>query len=132
MSKTVAVDFDGVIHAYSKGWHDGTIYDGPMPDAARGMQTLIDCGYDVVIYSTRCHDRVVDGEICKNQVDEMRRWLTRHKVPYSRISTEPGKPLCVAFIDDRAIKFQAWSVALRDLDDMCGSKTHDSFYEGRS
>ena len=27
----VAFDFDGVIHRYSKGWQDGSIYDEPFP-----------------------------------------------------------------------------------------------------
>jgi hypothetical protein len=38
---TIAVDFDGVIHAYSKGWQDGTIYDPPLPGALDGLRTLM-------------------------------------------------------------------------------------------
>lgn len=39
---TIAVDFDRVIHAYSRGWADGTIYDPPLPGAIEGLRTLLD------------------------------------------------------------------------------------------
>ena len=35
--KTIAVDFDGFIHKYSKGWHDGSIYDEPVEGAAEAL-----------------------------------------------------------------------------------------------
>lgn len=32
---TISIDFDGVIHQYSKGWQNGEIYDPPIRGAAR-------------------------------------------------------------------------------------------------
>jgi len=40
----IAVDFDGVIHKYSKGWHNGQIYDGPVPGCYDAMCLLRDRG----------------------------------------------------------------------------------------
>lgn len=51
--KTVAIDFDGVVHAYSKGWQDGSIYDEPVPGAFDAIASLMEQGYSVFIFSTR-------------------------------------------------------------------------------
>jgi len=99
--KTIAIDFDGVLHGYSKGWKDGSIYDKPVFGAGEAMQMLLEQGFEVVIYSTRCHDREVAGVHQKNQVKEMRDWLVEHDIPYSRIHIEPGKPLCKLFVGQR-------------------------------
>ena len=52
MIKTVAVDFDGVIHAYGKGWQDGSIYDDPVPGAIEALRTLMSA-YTVFVHTTR-------------------------------------------------------------------------------
>jgi hypothetical protein len=119
--KTIAVDFDGVIHRYSKGWHDGTIYDKPEPGAKEAL-TLLMRDFEVFIYSTRCYDRVIEGETQKNQVEEMRQWLDTHQIPYTRIHTDPGKPHCKLFIDDNALRYRGnwadtWSQAVMLLGD---------------
>lgn len=51
--KTIAIDFDGVIHKYSKGWQDGSIYDGPTVNCFHCINTLLKQGYSVFIFSTR-------------------------------------------------------------------------------
>ena len=47
----IAVDFDGVIHRYSKGWHDGTIYDEPVEGAREALEGLVDKGHMIIVYS---------------------------------------------------------------------------------
>lgn len=114
--KTILVDFDGVLHGYSKKWHDGTIYDEPKPGAAAGMHNLLDAGFKVVIYSTRCYDRVVNGVSQKNQIKEMEEWLSFHGIPYSSIHRDTEKPLCVLFIDDNAYRFLGdWTKETKDI-----------------
>lgn len=58
--KTVCMDFDGVIHAYTSGWDKvngaTSILDGPV----EGIKTVIEelrKDYKVVIVSTRCFQK---------------------------------------------------------------------------
>lgn len=53
MMKTIAIDFDGVIHKYSNGWQDGSIYDEPVQKAFESIKELMKKNYSVFIFSTR-------------------------------------------------------------------------------
>ena len=55
--KTVVFDFDGVIHKYSKGWQDGSIYDEPVEGIKDIIDKLRQSGYKVVVVSTRTAKR---------------------------------------------------------------------------
>lgn len=55
---TIAVDFDGVIHGYSRGWQDGSIYDPPLPGAIDGLRALMDQDA-VFIFTTREPEQVM-------------------------------------------------------------------------
>ena len=101
----ILVDFDGVIHAYSKGWQDGSIYDPPVAGAIASLDAMVEHGYEVVIFSTR------PGE-------QIRPWLERYwpTMPPALTITDQKLP-AVALIDDRAIRFESWAQALTDLED---------------
>lgn len=54
----VAFDFDGVIHKYSEGWKDGSIYDEPNMNVVDFMAILMKMGIPVFILSTRDPDQI--------------------------------------------------------------------------
>jgi hypothetical protein len=99
MKQTVALDFDGVLHGYSKGWQDGSIYDPPVEGAQAFVSQLLDAGVNVVIYSTRASS-------FSNRV-AMMGWLRRYGFPdndWSENITD-SKPMCRVMLDDRAVTF---------------------------
>lgn len=114
MARTIAIDFDGVIHAYSQGWHDGTIYDPPVPGALEAIKALQGQNNAVYIHTSRSPYQVAE-------------WLHRHGVaaatefhgPFwsdiERVLVTDRKLPALAFIDDRAIRFVDWQQALLDL-----------------
>lgn len=55
----VCFDFYGVIHKYSKGWQDGSIYDEANPEALDLMLLLQKLDIPVFICSTRKPEQII-------------------------------------------------------------------------
>lgn len=138
---TVAVDFDGVIHDYHKGWHDGTIYGSMMPGAAEALDELLS-KYAVFIFTAREPEAVMpwlqmhgfDVTIdercgtCLGGGGDMNRgvwteckdcrgngqfmfWNLRDQLLVTN-----RKLAAAAYIDDRGIRFESWDQTLADLE----------------
>ncbi len=109
MKQTLAIDFDGVIHKYSKGWQGGIIYDDPVDGAKESIFQLMNM-YEVVIFTSR------------GDLNAVRAWLESKfdfeskgfKVP--EITNQ--KPIAIAYIDDRGIRFTDWDSTLKFLENM--------------
>lgn len=94
--KSIAIDFDGVLHAYTSPWTKASeVRDGPTPGALEAVKEYIMAGYNVVVYSARANDP--DGEVAMHQ------WLQKHGFPVLHIATE--KPHAELYIDDRGFQF---------------------------
>lgn len=113
--RSIAVDFDGVIHRYSKGWHDGTIYDPPVDGAPEAL-ARIHRRYNVIVFTTRVNPAMRGSD---TQIDELVAWLDRHGMRKGEHWDEitHAKPPALVYIDDRALHFTAWDSALDELGD---------------
>lgn len=96
--KTVAFDFDGVIHSYQRGWEgDESIPDPPVPGIGKALKEIHDTGYDIVIYSTRA--ATLRG------YNAMEAWLEKYDLLKYIDMVFSEKPPAIVYIDDRAIRF---------------------------
>lgn len=107
MSKPIlCLDFDGVIHRYSKGWQDGSIYD----EAVTGFfewALQAQEHFKLVIYSSR--SKTPEG------IQAMSDWLMEKMAKWREARGEYSKALLFEFadskppafltIDDRAVWF---------------------------
>lgn len=114
--KTIAVDFDGVIHRYSAGWKDGTIYDEPMPGAIEALERLM-LSRPVFILTSRRPRPVAE-------------WLRKHGLPARAdeatdrreffndrgylLVTRTKYPAEI-YVDDRAYLFDGWPATMAHL-----------------
>jgi len=104
-SKTVAIDFDGVIHSYSRGFQGlENAYDGVHPGAREGIAALNKAGYKLVIVSSR-------------PAYVIRDWLKKYALDSYFEDVANIKRPASFYIDDRAIEFKkgrknSWKLAL--------------------
>lgn len=114
--KTIALDFDGVIHRYSKGWHDGTAYDTPCLCAEDAIKQLLK-SFSVAILSTRDPAQIQD-------------WMRQHMPdipthimqPHDKFWNATGvvgiahhKIAASVYVDDRAVRHTAWISTLEQI-----------------
>jgi hypothetical protein len=114
--RTISIDFDGVIHNDSLGWHDGTIYGEPIVGSLESIKKLAE-NYKLVLFTAKAKpDRpLVDG---KTGVELIWEWLEKYNIKdcFSEITAE--KPRCLFYIDDKAIRFINWETALKDIENL--------------
>lgn len=120
---TIAIDFDGVIHTYERGWADGTIYGEPVPFALYAIETLMK--RDAVFIHTTRNARQVARWIERTsqyQIDcttrPPRTCYGRRKPFWNRrgllLVTDRKLPAAV-YVDDRAHHFKSWGQTLTAL-----------------
>ena len=51
-AKNIAIDFDGVIHNFDKGFHDGTCYGDPLPGSLEALKKISE-SYNIIIFTIK-------------------------------------------------------------------------------
>jgi hypothetical protein len=112
-SNIIAIDFDGVIHSFELGFHDGTIYGTPIEGSIEAIKKIAK-KYTIIIYTAKAKkDRpLIDGKTGTELVWE---WLREYQLDSYIKEVTAEKPRCVCYIDDKAIQFINWNQALTDL-----------------
>lgn len=105
-SDTIAIDFDGVIHKNSKGYHDGTIYDEIITGSFESLKKL-SSKYKIILFTCKANPNrpLVDGKTGTELVWE---YLKKHNMNQFIEDVVWGKPNAIQYIDDKGYKFTSW------------------------
>ncbi len=95
MQRALSIDFDGVLHSYISGWrgHD-IIPDPPVPGAVDACKRFHEAGWKLYVHTSRSH------------LEPVQKWLAVHGFPPMALTRI--KPIAIAYIDDRAVRFTDW------------------------
>jgi hypothetical protein len=101
MKKTIAIDFDGVLHSYKKGWTGYVPFDEPVPGAIEFLDWLFGLSrFNVAIFSSRA--RELEG------IEGIKAWFKHHGVSeywIKKMTITDRKPPALVYIDDRGLRF---------------------------
>ena len=113
----VAIDFDGVIHGNSKGFHDGTVYDPPIEGAIDAIKWFNSKGYDIVLFTAKVKpDRpLVNNKTGKQLIWE---WLKKYGIDAFIKEITCEKPRAICYIDDKGIRFKSWKNTLNQFNEI--------------
>ena len=113
--KNLAIDFDGVIHTFDKGWYDGTCYGEPLEGSLEAIKKLSE-SYNIIIFTAKAKPSrpLVNGKTGTELVEE---WLTKHNVMQYVQEITSEKPRSQIYIDDKGYHFQNWKDTLKYLED---------------
>lgn len=129
--KTVAIDLDGVIAKY-----DGFVSKEHFGEPIKGVDdflTRLRSKYKVVIFSSR-----TNGQVNRQSPEELKQlvvnYLDKWNLAYDDVYVGQGKPLAIAYIDDRAVSCrpqydkEAYAKALFGVA-MLDDGEYDAFFE---
>jgi capsule biosynthesis phosphatase len=110
----IAIDLDGVI-CRIKDPNESYADLEPIPGAVERIRELRARGHYIIITTARnmatCESNL--GLVIRNVGKITLDWLAHHHVEYDELYF--GKPNAEAYIDDRAIRFSAWSQITDDV-----------------
>ena len=112
----IAIDFDGVIHNFDKGWHDGTCYGDPLPGSLEAIK-ILSKNYSIIIFTAKAKSNrpLVNG---KTGTELVKEWLEKYNVMQYVQDITSEKPRAKIYIDDNGYRFSSWGKTLNDLEEI--------------
>lgn len=106
--RTIALDFDGVLHRYENGWTGDVPQEPPVDGARQAVAALRALGYRVVVFTCRALTQLGRaGTIA---------WLDAHGIEVDEVTAI--KPHAMVYLDDRAVRFEGdWSSFVQAIEE---------------
>ncbi len=118
MKKSIAIDFDGVINPYTKGWQGAGVFEDPSQECIVAIKKL-HANYAIIIHTARE----------QTEFDSIREYLLKHDVEHDELFEAKGpraKPVADVYLDDRAVAFSGnWDAAILKIENshkVCADK----------
>jgi histidinol phosphatase-like enzyme len=110
-NNVLCLDFDGVIHNDHLGFYDGTIYGNPIDGSVEAIIELSK-KYKIVIYTCKANSNrpLVNN---KTGIELIWEWLDKHNIKSYISDVTYNKPTALAYVDDKAIRFENWTETIR-------------------